>query len=114
MDNITPLLKHKLEFYQKIKFVDESYKTVYDYQKVNDVWAQIIPLSGSQSNFGGIDPSVNEVNVSHKIKTRYLSCKNIAIDNYFMYDGLKFEVVSWNKDYKNRSYMDIICNVRYE
>lgn len=114
MDNLTSNLNCKTGWYQKQLFENELGETDYTYTKVKDVWAQIIPMNGSATKFGNVDPQVSAVNVSHKFKVRYLSCPNITIDSYFMYKGIRYDVVSFNQDFKSRNYMEIMTNVRYE
>jgi head-tail adaptor len=82
--------------------------------KIKEVYAQIIPQTGNQAQFGNVDPEVDNVSVTHKIKIRYYSFPEIKITNWLIYKGQKYEILSFNPDFKDRNYWEIMTKIVYE
>ena len=80
-------------------------------KKIKDLWAKIIPRHGSTSKVAEI---VDEVVLNVIIRCRKLSVKNPSIDMYFVQKGLKYEVIDFIEDMKNKDFMEFNCQVIYE
>ncbi|WP_333860797.1 head-tail adaptor protein [Clostridium sp.] len=107
-------LRNKLDLYGKTESENELREIEYTYNKIKSVFCQVIPTSVT----GSISKGQNDTEyaeVTHKIRCRKLSIKNLSIDMYFMdNDGLRYDIEYFQKDYKNNEFWEILCKVKYE
>lgn len=107
-------LRNKLDLYGKVESEDELGATKQVYQKIKTVFGNIIPanLSGSVSNG---QANTLYANVTHRLKVRKLSIKNLTVDMYFKdKDGLRYDIEYFQPDYKNDDFWEIMLKIKYE
>ena len=80
-------------------------------EKIKDLWVKIIPRHGSQSKMADI---VDNVVLSVIVRCRRLSIKNPSIDMYFIKDNLKYEIIDFMSDMKNKDFIEFNCKIIYE
>lgn len=100
------LLKHRIDVYGNIKTINKLHETSYQFQKINSVWAAIIPQTGS------LQKQVADTiltNVTHKILVRYPSGKDITKDMKIHYRGSRFEIKYILNPYYDNETLEIFC-----
>ena len=70
-------LRHRIDIYDNVKVVNEYFETTYKFQKVNTIWASLIPQTGSLQRQ---ESETILTNVTHKIVVRYPAGKDITKD----------------------------------
>lgn len=114
MNNFTSKLKDRLDLYEKTISTNELGEIKHTYSKTKFIYCQVLPqkLDGSISK-GQNNTEYGEV--THRIRCRKLSIKNLSKDMYFMdSDGLRYNIQYFQRDYQNSEFWDILCKVKYE
>jgi SPP1 family predicted phage head-tail adaptor len=105
-------LRNKIEVYEKIEIENELGEKDHEYQFVKSIFAQIIPANLTGSSKEG-QANTEYAETTHKIKCRKLSL-NPTIDMYFKYDGLRYDILYFQPDFKNKDFWEIMVVVKYE
>lgn len=105
-------LNQKIELWGMVDAINDIGETTRTAEKIKDVWCKIIPKHGSSKKIGSSD--VAEVDLNVIIRCRVLSVKNPAIDMFFMRKGIKYKVVDFIEDMKNKTFIEFSCEVVYE
>jgi SPP1 family predicted phage head-tail adaptor len=73
---------------------------------IKTIWARIIPQTGSLKQQEG-----NTIlsNVTHKIKIRYSSGKDITQNMWIMYKGNRFDIKYILNPYYSNEFLEIFC-----
>ena len=104
-------LNQKIELWGMVNTVNELGELDRTAQKIKELWVKIIPRHGSTSAVANI---VDEVVMSVTVRCRKLSIKNPAIDMFFMKNNIKYKVVDFIEDMKNKEFMEFNCKIIYE
>jgi SPP1 family predicted phage head-tail adaptor len=99
-------LRHRVAVYGNVKTVNELNETVYKFQKINSVWAAIIPQTGK------LQTQLNDTiltNVTHKIIVRYSAGKNITKDMQIYFRDHRFEIKYILNPYFKNETLEIFC-----
>ena len=107
----TSNLNQRVELWGMIDTTNEIGELDRTPAKIKDLWAKIIPRHGGTSKVANI---VDEVVLNVIIRCRKLSVKNPSMDMYFMHKNLKYEVIDFIEDMKNREFIEFNCKVVYE
>ena len=82
-------LDKRIELWGPVEFENERKETDYKDTLIKTIWAQIIPQTGKMRTHQA-DSILADV--THKIKVRYGSGKDIKEDMWFMYQGHRFDI----------------------
>lgn len=104
-------LNQKVELWGMIDTTNEIGELDRTAEKIKDLWVKIIPKHGSQSNVADI---VENVVLNVIVRCRRLSVKNPSIDMYFMHKSLKYKVIDFIEDMKNKDFIEFNCKIIYE
>ena len=107
----TASLNQKIELWGMIDTENELGELDRTAEKIKDLWVNIIPKHGNQSKVADI---VDNVVLSVIVRCRKLSVKNPSIDMYFMKNGLKYEIIDFIEDMKNKDFIEFNCKIIYE
>jgi len=112
MSNLTSKLKNKIDIYSKVEFINEVGEKDFRYEKTKSVFANITSekSSGSVCNNG---TTITCMEITHKFIIRKLSL-NLVRDMYFMYQGLRYDIVYFQVDFNSNEYWEIMCKVKFE
>ena len=104
-------LNSKMDVYSKTAFENELGETDYIYNKLQSVWAEILPTGGSNKN---LPPNEEYAEISHKITIRAGAIKDLANDMYFMYQGQRYDIKYFQPNYKFKDSVEIMANLVVE
>ena len=87
-------------------FNEELNETEFGPKRIKNIWSKIIPQTGSLQK-----QQANTVlsNVTHKIKVRYASAKNVTEDMWFIYKGHRFDIKYILNPYYSNQFLEIFC-----
>jgi SPP1 family predicted phage head-tail adaptor len=74
--------------------------------KVNPIWASLIPQTGSLQKQQG---ETILSNVTHKIKIRYSSGKDITQDMWIIFQGHRFDIKYILNPYFSNEFLELFC-----
>lgn len=100
-------LDKKIEIWSNnVKFENEVGESDYGPGRIKSIWSEIIPQTGSLQK-----QQANTIlsNVTHKIKTRYASGKDITQDMWFIYKGHRFDIKYILNPFFSNDYLEIFC-----
>lgn len=69
----------------------------YEYVKIRDMWAQIVPARAIERD---LSSGESYLDYTHKITVR-APCR-LSTDMYILYRGKRFDIISWDWHYKRR------------
>lgn len=104
-------LNQKIELWGMVNSRNEIGELDRTAEKIKDLWVKITPKHGSQSKVADI---VENVVLSVIVRARRLSVKNPSIDMYFIKDNLKYEIIDFIGDMKNKDFIEFNCKIIYE
>jgi hypothetical protein len=114
MNNLTSKLRDKVDLYGKIQAENELGEVEYSYGKIKPMFVNIIPTNLTGTIKEG-QANTRYAEVTHKIKCRKLSIKDLSIDMYFIdEDGLRYDVLYFQPDYQYKEFWEIMCKIIYE
>ncbi|WP_078410283.1 phage head closure protein [Priestia abyssalis] len=99
-------LRHRIDVFGNIKTVNELDETIYKFEKLKSIWAEIVPQTGS------LQKQVAETiltNVTHKIIVRYAAGKDITKDMQIHFRNSKFEIKYILNPYFKNETLEIFC-----
>lgn len=96
----------KIDIYDKVEYTNQLNEKAYDYQKIDSMWAEVIPQTGKLQN-----QSADTIlaNVSHKIRVRYAAGKNIKEDMYIKARDQRFDIKYILNPYFSNEWLEIFC-----
>jgi len=100
-------LDKKIEIWgNDIKFINEVNEEDYKPGVIKSIWSEIVPQTGSLQK-----QQANTIlsNVTHKIKVRYASGKDITQDMWFMYKNHRFDIKYILNPYFTNEFLEIFC-----
>ena len=97
----------------RVPFKNELGEDDFKEDKIKNMFAGIIPIKiiGNISQ-GQVNTKYAET--THRVKVRKLSIKNPTIDMFFIYDGLRYDFLYFQPDFKNKEFLEINVQVKYE
>lgn len=108
------VLRNKLDLYGVTGTRQKLGVSTPTYGLIKPIFCEIIPanLSGSiQSTQAGTEYA----NVTHRLRCRKQSIKDLSIDMYFMdKDNLRYDIEYFQPDYKNDDFWEIMLKVKYK
>lgn len=82
-------LKHRIDIYANIKYVNKVGEISYRFDKLKTIWAAIIPQTGSLQRQ---QADTILTNVTHKIIVRYSAGKDATKDMEIRFKNHKFKI----------------------
>jgi len=106
MINITKKLRHLVEVYHMINSPNELGENDTTPELLKRAYCEILPLNSSVKN-GEAETEENQ----HQFKFifRVKSVPGIKKDWFFIYEGLKYEVIYFNRDFKDNQFIEVFC-----
>lgn len=106
MINITKKLRHLVEVYQMKVLVNDLGENDTVPELLKRAYCEILPLNSSVKN-----GEANTENNQHQFKFtfRRKSIQGIKKDWFFLFEGLKYEVIYFNRDFKDNQFIEVFC-----
>lgn len=106
MINITKRLRHLVEVYQMKVLVNDLGENDTAPELLKRAYCEILPLNSSVKN-----GEANTENNQHQFKFtfRRKSVQGIKKDWFFLFEGLKYEVIYFNRDFKDNQFIEVFC-----
>lgn len=106
MINITKRLRHLVEVYQMKVLVNDLGENDSTPELLKRAYCEILPLNSSVKN-----GEANTENNQHQFKFtfRRKSIQGIKKDWFFLFEGLKYEVIYFNRDFKDNQFIEVFC-----
>ena len=106
MINITKKLRHLVEVYQMKVLVNDLGENDTVPELLKRAYCEILPLTSSVKN-----GEANTENNQHQFKFtfRRKSIQGIKKDWFFLFEGLKYEVIYFNRDFKDNQFIEVFC-----
>lgn len=106
MINITKKLRHLVEVYQMKVLVNDLGENDTAPELLKRAYCEILPLNSSVKN-----GEANTENNQHQFKFtfRRKSIQGIKKDWFFLFEGLKYEVIYFNRDFKDNQFIEVFC-----
>lgn len=106
MINITKRLRHLVGVYQMKVLVNDLGENDTTPELLKRAYCEILPLNSSVKN-----GEANTENNQHQFKFtfRRKSIQGIKKDWFFLFEGLKYEVIYFNRDFKDNQFIEVFC-----
>lgn len=106
MINITKRLRHLVEVYQMKVLVNDLGENDTTPELLKRAYCEILPLNSTVKN-----GEANTENNQHQFKFtfRRKSIQGIKKDWFFLFEGLKYEVIYFNRDFKDNQFIEVFC-----
>ena len=106
MNDITKRLRHLIEVYQMKVLVNDLGENDTAPELLKRAYCEILPLNSSVKN-----GEANTENNQHQFKFtfRRKSIQGIKKDWFFLFEGLKYEVIYFNRDFKDNQFIEVFC-----
>lgn len=107
MNNITKKLRHLVEVYEMSRIVNELGEQDTEAKLLKKAYCEIVPMNSSVKS-GQAETESNEH--QYKFTFRRKSVPNIEKDWFFIYKNQKYEVIYFNRDFKDNQFIEIFCS----
>ena len=106
MNDITKRLRHLVEVYQMKVLVNDLGENDTAPELLKCAYCEILPLNSTVKN-----GEANTENNQHQFKFtfRRKSIQGIKKDWFFLFEGLKYEVIYFNRDFKDNQFIEVFC-----
>nr|DAO37280.1 MAG TPA: Putative head tail adaptor [Caudoviricetes sp.] len=106
MNDITKRLRHLVEVYQMKVLVNDLGENDTVPELLKRAYCEILPLNSTVKN-----GEANTENNQHQFKFtfRRKSIQGIKKDWFFLFEGLKYEVIYFNRDFKDNQFIEVFC-----
>lgn len=106
MNDITKRLRHLVEVYKMKVLVNDLGENDTTPELLKRAYCEILPLNSSVKN-----GEANTENNQHQFKFtfRRKSIQGIKKDWFFLFEGLKYEVIYFNRDFKDNQFIEVFC-----
>ncbi|WP_342510576.1 phage head closure protein [Sporosarcina sp. FSL K6-1522] len=99
-------MPHRVDIFGNVKYKNELGETAYKFMKVMDLWASVVPQTGSLQNQ---QAETILTNVTHKVIVRYSSGMTITKDMQVHFRGHRFEIKYILNPYFANESLEIFC-----
>ena len=106
LNDITKRLRHFTDVYHMIDTTNELGENDKKPELFKKAYCEIVPLNSSVKN-----GEANTENNQHQFKFtfRRKSIQGIKKDWFFLFEGLKYEVIYFNRDFKDNQFIEVFC-----
>lgn len=106
MNDITKKLRHLVEVYQMKVLVNDLGENDKKPELFKKAYCEIVPLNSSVKNGeAGTEENQHQFKFIFRIK----SVLGIKKDWFFIYEGLKYKVIYFNRDFKDNQFIEVFC-----
>ena len=111
MNDISKRLRHIVEVFCMVDTLNDLGENEKKPQFFKKAYCEIIPLNSSTKN-----GEANTESNLHQFKFifRIKSVKGIIKDWFFIYENLKYEIIYFNRDFKDNQFIEVFCIRREE
>nr|WP_258876522.1 head-tail adaptor protein [Fusobacterium polymorphum] len=106
LNDITKRLRHLIDVYHMIDTVNELGENDKKPELLKKAYCEIVPLNSSVKNG---EAGTEENQHQFKFIFRVKSVPGIKKDWFFIYEGLKYEVIYFNRDFKDNQFIEVFC-----
>ncbi|MCF2672897.1 head-tail adaptor protein [Fusobacterium varium] len=106
MNNITKRLRHSVEVWHMIDSKNELGENEKIPEKFKNAFSEIVPQNSSVKQ-GQAETESNEH--QFKFTFRRKSVQGIQKDWFFIFEKEKYEVVYFNRDFKDNQFIEVFC-----
>ncbi|MCF0163232.1 MAG: head-tail adaptor protein [Fusobacterium necrophorum] len=106
MNDITSRLRHLVEVWHLKNFKNELGENDKEPRLLKKAYCEIVPQNSSVK-VGQAETESNEH--QFKFTFRRKSIPNVQKDWFFLYEGLKYEVIYFNQDFKDNQFIEVFC-----
>jgi len=111
MYSLATRLRNKIDVYAKVENKTEFGELKYDYKKIANIWAEVLPKSGKEKYIEG---NSIQVSVTHKITVRSNAIKEPRNDMYFIFKGQRYDVLYFMPNYQKNNLTEFYCKLVIE
>ena len=106
LNDITKRLRHFIDVYTMIDTINELGENDKKPELFKKAYCEIVPLNSSVKNG---EAGTEENQHQFKFIFRVKSVPRIKKDWFFIYEGLKYEVIYFNRDFKDNQFIEVFC-----
>lgn len=99
-------LRNRIEVWENVKHTNELNETAYRFEKVNSLWASLIPQTGKLQKQ---QAETILTNVTHKIIVRYTAGKDITKDMQIYYKDSRYAIRYILNPFERNETLEIFC-----
>ena len=107
MNDITKRLRHFVEVYHTIETENELGENEKKPELFKKAYCEIIPLNSTVKN-GEANTEANQH--QFKFTFRIKSLSGLNKDWFFLFEGSKYEIIYYNRDFKDNQFTEVFCN----
>lgn len=98
----------KVEVWGQVSIINELQEKDFEPSKLRTVYLELIPMTGSLTSQTG-----NSVvsGTTHKLKGRYMTCKTITDDMWFVRNGIKYNIKFILNPFEANKELEFFCEV---
>lgn len=99
-------LRNRIEIHENVPYKNELGETAYRFQKVNTLWASLVPQTG-KLQYQQAETILT--NVTHKVIVRYSAGKDVTKDMQLYYKGRRYAIRYILNPYEKNETLEIFC-----
>lgn len=99
--------RHRIDVLANVKKENELKESYFSFEKVNSLWAAIVPQTGNMQRQAA---DTILTNVTHKVVVRYSAGKDITKDMRMCFKGREFEIKFILNPYERNETLEIFCS----
>jgi len=99
-------LDKKIEIWGNVPIKNELEEDDVEPGKIKTIWSALIPQTGSLQKQ---QANTKLSNVTHKVKVRYVSGKDITEDMWFIFKGHRLDIKYILNPYFSNEFLEIFC-----
>ena len=97
---------NRIDVYEETRTIGSLGEDVIDYAKSKTIWCEVSPYRGTMNNE---QANTIEARLYQKITTNYEETKHLNVDNYFMLNGRRLNIMYFLNPYESNIYNEFYC-----
>jgi len=98
----------KVEVWGQVAITNELHEKDFEPGMLRTVYLEMIPMTGTQTSQAG---NTKVSGTTHKLKGRYLSCKSIKEDMWFIRNGVQYDIKFILNPFEANKELEFFCEV---
>lgn len=98
----------KVELWGKVEITNDLQEKDFKPSLIRTVYLELIPMTGTQTSQAG---NTKVSGTTHKLKGRYLSCKSIKKDMWFIRNGVQYDIKFILNPFEANKELEFFCEV---
>ena len=98
----------KVEVWGKVEITNDLQEKDFEPSLIRSVYLELIPMTGSLTSQAG---NTKVSGTTHKLKGRYLSCKSIKEDMWFIRNGVQYDIKFILNPFEANKELEFFCEV---